>query len=79
MCSSDLALMSKWVGTQKVDSSNPNIWTSLRSWQGKSMLFVMNLWSAPMEGEILCRPAGKAQVNLGQQVLEPMSVKFWEV
>ena len=73
------ALMGKWIGTQKVVSSNPNLWTSLRSWQNKSILFVMNLWSAPMEGEILCQPAGKAAVNLGKQVLEPMSVRFWEV
>ncbi len=73
------ALVSKWIGKQKVVSSNPNLWTSLRSWRGNSILFAMNLWTAPMEGEILCRPAGRDEVNLGRQGLEPMSVKFWEV
>jgi beta-galactosidase len=73
------ALLGKWVARQKIVSSNPNLWTSLRSWQGKSILFVMNLWSAPMDGEISYSPTGKAAVHLGRQMLEPMSVKIWEV
>ena len=72
-------LLSKWVGPLKVVSSNPNLWTSLRSWRGNSILFVMNLWSAPMAGEISCHPAGREAVNLGRQALESMSVKFWDV
>src|SRR5271157_834396 len=73
------ALLSKWMGKQKVVSSNPSLWTSLRSWHGRSIFFVMNLWSAPMEGEISYSPAGGETVNLGKQRLEPMSVKFWEI
>ena len=69
------ALMRHLAVTQKVTCSNPNLWTSLRSGNGKSLLFVMNLWTAPMAGEVSCRPAGKGAVNLGRLELGPMSVK----
>lgn len=72
------ALLSRWVGRQKVVASNPNLWTSLRTFEGHSLLLAMNLWTAPMEAEILCRPAGRT-VNLGRQRLEPMSVRYWDV
>lgn len=73
------ALLSRWVGQQKVVSSNPNLWTSLRTGKGHSLLLAMNLWTAPMEAEILCRPWGRAAVNLGRQRLEPMTVRYWDV
>jgi hypothetical protein len=65
--------------TQKVACSNPNLWTSLRSVNGKSLLFVMNLWTTPMAGEISCRRAGKGTENLGRQELGPMSVKVLQL
>jgi beta-galactosidase len=70
------ALANHLAVTQRVTCSNPNLWTSLRSVNGKSLLFVMNLWTAPMAGEISCRPAGKGAVSLGKQELGPMSVKI---
>lgn len=73
------ALMSDLKVTQKVACSNPNLWTSLRSVNGKSLLFVMNLWTTPMAGEISCRRAGKGTENLGRQELGPMSVKVLQL
>jgi hypothetical protein len=65
---------------RRVECSNPNLWTSLRSSSGRSALFIMNLFTSPQEAEIRCRPAARSGVvNLGQVKLEPMSVKYVEV
>lgn len=61
--------------TPVVQASNPNLWTSLRTVEGRSMLFIMNLYSAPMATEVSCRPAwSPTDIDLGKQKLEPMSV-----
>ena len=73
------ALVSNLGLTPRVSCNNPNLWTSLRSGDGKSLLFVMNLWTTPVAAEISCRPAGKANVNLGRVELGPMSVKVLTV
>ncbi len=58
-----------------VQASNPNLWTSLRTAGNKSMLFTINLYSAPMETEVTCRPAwSDADIELGKQALPAMSV-----
>jgi beta-galactosidase len=64
----------------RVRCSNPNIWTSLLSDGDRSMLFAMNLFTAPMEAELLCRPASrKAMVSLGRHKLAPLSVQWFEI
>lgn len=65
---------------QKVDCSNPNVWTSLRTAGARSMLFVMNLLSSPLEARIDCRPAwSEGILETGQHELGPMSVKVIEI
>ena len=74
------ALLNKLGLRQKVICSNPNIWTSLRSKGTKSILFLMNLLSSPMEVEVSCRPSFKTEyVAAGHHRLEPMSVKRVEI
>ncbi len=65
---------------RRVECSNPNLWTSLRSAGGRSALFIMNLFTSPQEAAIRCRPGGRNGVrDLGQQKLDPMSVKYLEI
>ncbi len=74
------ALLKRLGLKQKVDCSNSNIWTSLRTKGEKSVLFAINLLSAPMEAEITCQPGFKnAPVRTGLQHLEPMTVKVMEI
>ena len=64
---------------QKVVCSNPNVWTSLRSNGEKSMLFILNLSSSPMEARITCSPvAGRASVT-GDHKLSAMTVEWVEL
>lgn len=76
-----LAALLKRLGLeQKVVCSNPNLWTSLRTHETKSVLFVMNLLSSPMEGEVSCRPSWQSEmIHTGHHKLEPMSVKYVEL
>ena len=53
-----------------VDCNNPNVWTSLRTDGKQSMLFAMNLFSAPMA----CRIRVK-QFDTGEIKLAPMEVR----
>jgi len=73
-------LMARLGLERRVECSNPNLWTSLRTAGGRSALFVMNLFTSPQEAEIRCRPAGRSGVqDLGRQMLEPMRVKYLEI
>jgi beta-galactosidase len=64
----------------KVTCSNPNIWCVLRTADRHSILFVMNLFTAPMETQVTCRPAWSDKpIDIGRHTLEPMSVKIIEV
>ena len=65
---------------QKVDCSNPNVWTSLRTAGARSMLFIMNLLSSPMEAHVDCRPSwSEGILETGKHELGPMSVKTFEI
>jgi hypothetical protein len=63
-----------------VECSNPNVWTSLRSVNGHSMLFMLNLLSSPMEATVRCRPAwAGGMLHTGHHMLAPMSVECVEI
>ncbi|HEY3341014.1 MAG TPA: beta-galactosidase [Anaerolineae bacterium] len=65
---------------QKVDCSNPNVWTSLRTSGTRSMLFIMNLLSSPMEARVDCRPSwSEGILETGNHELGPMSVETFEI
>ncbi len=65
---------------EKVSCSNPNVWTSLRTSGTKSLLFAMNLFNAPMEAEIQCRPSWSDHVStLGKLTIPAMTVTEIEV
>jgi hypothetical protein len=74
------ALLERLGLQRRVECSNPNLWTSLRTNGNRSALFIMNLFTSPQEAEVRCRPAGRSGgVNMGHHMLEPMSVKYVEV
>jgi beta-galactosidase len=58
-----------------VDCDNPNLWTSLRSDGKQRMLFVMNLFSAPMSANIQVKMADGQYEDLGGHDFKPMEVK----
>lgn len=60
---------------QVVTCNNPNIWTSLRTVGKQSMLFVMNLFSSPMSGEIKVLSKDGSYMDTGMHKLAPMEVK----
>jgi len=65
---------------QKVLCSNPNVWTSWRSSANKSLLFLMNLYSAPMETDIQCLRGGVYKpVVKGKIKLAPMEVRCLDI
>ena len=65
---------------QKVQCSNPNVWTSLRTAGARSMLFIMNLLSSPMEAHIDCRPTWSEGILVtGKHELGPLCVKTVEM
>jgi beta-galactosidase len=60
-----------------IQCSNPNIWTTLWvSDEGKAALFLLNLFSAPMEAEVSFTLPGKQTVRAGVHQLGPVSVKI---
>lgn len=62
----------------RVRGDNPNVWTSLRSDGQRSMLFLMNLFTAPMTVRAeFCDPATGAWVDTGVHRLPPISVQMW--
>jgi hypothetical protein len=64
----------------KVQCGNPNVWTSLLTSGKKSALFVMNLFSTPMDVEVRCRPAWSAgEVQTGLRKVGAMSVECVEL
>lgn len=64
----------------RVFCCNPNVWTSLRTAGSRSMLFVMNLLSSPMEAEVRCRPCWSAEmIDAGHLALDPMTVRYVEL
>ncbi len=64
----------------RVECSSPNVWRSLRSHEGRSLLFLLNLLSAPMRAPVRCRPRARGVwTDLGTHALPPMTVKLVEV
>ncbi len=65
---------------KKVLSNNPNVWTSLRTVERCSMLFLMNLLSSPQMVKVGCHPAwAKRMLPAGEHLLAPMTVKMIEM
>jgi hypothetical protein len=63
---------------RRVECSNQYVWTSLRSDGKRSMLFMMNLFTAPMTARIRYRdPVGGAWVDTGEHTLPALSVWAW--
>ena len=58
-----------------VACDNPNIWTVLRSDGEKRMLFIMNLFSSPLEAGIKIREADGSFTDTGKHRLQAMEVK----
>jgi beta-galactosidase len=74
------ALLARLGLQQTVECSNPNVWTSLRSVEGHSMLFLLNLFTAPMEATVRCRPAWAGEMlHTGHHIVGPMSVERVEI
>lgn len=64
----------------KVKCSNPNVWTSLRTSGDHSMLFLLNLLSAPMTAEVTCQPTWSSKmIDAGPQQLAPMTVSMIKI
>lgn len=61
-----------------VKCSNFNVWAVVRTDGNRSMLFLMNLFSAPMETEVEVRTHDGIR-NLGVQYLKPMEVRCIEL
>jgi hypothetical protein len=73
-----LSLMCRLGLSRIVTCSNPNVWTSLVTDGGKSLLFLMNLFSAPMKAKITYHTQG-TEIDLGEQEIGAMSVEVLEV
>lgn len=73
--------MLKELNVSKVlNCSNPNLFTSLRSNGDKTFLFVMNLSTSPMKGEIaIFSKDGKTVFKTVKVDMEPMKVETFEV
>ena len=76
-----LAAVLEGLGMKSVlTCSNPNVWCALRTAGDRSILFLMNLLSAPMEATVMCRPSWQTKrVDAGTHKLGAMSVKVVEL
>ncbi|HNT75749.1 MAG TPA: beta-galactosidase [Anaerolineae bacterium] len=73
------ALLTRLGWEPRVVCSNPNIWTSLRVAGERGLLFILNLYSSPMEAEVSYRDATGALISTGTHRLGAMTVKVVEV
>ncbi|MHB9023037.1 MAG: beta-galactosidase [Armatimonadota bacterium] len=72
------ALAGLGVQTQ-IDCDNPNVWTLLRSDGRHTLLFLLNLFSAPMRATVRFRdPVTGTWVDTGTHSLPGISVMAWE-
>ena len=67
------------VKTAAVECDNPNIWTVLRSDGKRRMLFLMNLFSSPLEANIKIRENDGSYKDTGKHKLTAMEVKTLEI
>ena len=63
------------VETAAVECENPNVWAVLRSDGKRRMLFLMNLFSSPLDAGIRVREMDGSYADLGSHSLKPMEVK----
>lgn len=59
-----------------VECDNPNIWTSLREYQGRSMLFIMNLFASTMKAGIRVRSKDGTYSEKFDFTLSPLEIKY---
>jgi hypothetical protein len=76
------AILSRALGDlgaeQRLRWDNPNVWTVLRSDGKRSMLFLLNLLTAPMSAQVSFRdPVGGGWVDTGVHELPGISVHAW--
>lgn len=65
---------------RRIECDNPNVWVTLRTAGRRSMLFLMNLFSAPMEASVHCRPSwSDSMIATGRHKLPAMTVKRVEL
>ncbi len=65
---------------RKIECSNPNLWVTLWTAGSRSLLFVLNLLTAPQEAEIRVHPAWRtAPVDLGRRTIGPVSVAAYDI
>ena len=63
-----------------IHCSNPNIWTTLWvSAEGKALLFLINLFSSPMEAEVSVTLPDRKTIQTGLHQLGPVMVKSVEI
>jgi len=63
---------------RRVRCSNPNIWTALRSDGRRTMLFLLNLFTAPQTVQVSFQhPATGMWLDTGEQCLPGISVRAW--
>jgi beta-galactosidase len=65
---------------QKIQSTNPNVWTSLSSVDDRMVLFLMNLFTSPMETHVSVQlDEISGVIDTGMHRVEAMSVKIIEL
>jgi hypothetical protein len=65
---------------RRVECTNPNVWTSLRTEGDRSILFVMNLLSSQQETSLKCRPLwAQEPIHIGEMTVGAMTVKYVEL
>jgi len=57
-----------------VECDNPNLWVALRGDEQKRMLFLMNLFSSPLEAGVRVRQADGGYADFGRIAVGPMEV-----
>jgi hypothetical protein len=63
------------VRSAAVECDNPNIWTALRTDGNRRMLFIMNLFSSPLEASVKVRGDDGSYIDAGRHKLVAMEVK----
>jgi hypothetical protein len=75
-----LLALSKRLGLRRrVSCSNPNVWTSLLHTRDRGVLFLINLFTAPMQAEVSYVALNGSRIDLGPQTIPPMTVQTLEV
>ncbi len=75
-----LLSLSKRLGLRRrITCSNPNVWTSLLHTRDRGLLFLINLFTAPMLAEVSYLALNGSRIDLGPQTIPPMTVQTLEV